>query len=217
MGSGRMGRHSDGHSAARQNCWAERQEMTGAVQLYGKTLPEEVRGVFIERLAETGNVTRVCAELGVTRQAVYYWRHTDQAFNVAWESALDIFNEQLTAEVIDTARALGTGQWVPVLDDAGDPVLNDNFERLMTFETARVDARILAKLIDKRVRSVEGPNQTAVIVNNTVNTGPRPAPRLIQPSPDASEAILEAELAETFEATQDAPYEPFGTIPELEY
>jgi hypothetical protein len=190
--------------------------MSGSVQLHGKTLPAEVRGTFLERLAETGNVTRVCAEMGVTRQAVYYWRYTDQAFNVAWETALDIFNEQLTAEVIDTARALGTGRWVPVLDDAGDPVLNDQFEPVLAFETARVDARILAKLIDKRVRSVEGPSQTAVIVNNTVNTGPRPAPRLIRPSLDASDAILDAELAETFEAVLGAPYEPCSAIPELE-
>lgn len=184
--------------------------MGSLVQLHGKTLPAEVRGTFLERLAETGNVLRVCAELGLTRQAVYYWRATDEDFWRAWQWALDIFNEQLTSEVIDTARALGTGRWVPLLDDAGQPVLDDNFERVMVFETGKVDARILAKLIDKRVRSVDGPSQTNVQVNATIDATPRPSPRLIRPSPVASMAVLDAELSETFEGVLGSPYETEG-------
>jgi hypothetical protein len=184
--------------------------MGGLVQLHGKTLPAEVRGTFLERLAETGNVMRVCAELGLTRQAVYYWRATDEDFWRAWQWALDIFNEQLTSEVIDTARALGTGRWVPLLDDAGQPVLDDNFERVMVFETARVDARILAKLIDKRVRSVDGPAQTNVQVNAMIDATPRPSPRLIRPRLDDAVDLGGAEFTETAEAVLGSPYEPLG-------
>lgn len=184
--------------------------MGGSIQLHGKTLPAEVRGTFLERLAETGNVMRVCAELGLTRQAVYYWRATDDDFWRAWQWALDIFNEQLTSEVIDTARALGTGRWVAMVDEAGQPVLDDNFERVMVFETGKVDARILAKLIDKRVKSVDGPSQTNVQVNTMIDATPKPSPRLIRPSPVVSMAVLDAEVSETFEVIQASPYEPDG-------
>lgn len=190
--------------------------MNAIYQPHASVPSPEAKRAFIERLVETGNVLTACAKAGLPRPNVYYWRARDEEFSRAWELALAIFEDHLTAEVVQTARALGTGTWRPKLDADGKPILDDDFEVVMELDVSRVDARILAKLIDKRVRSVEGPSQTAVIVNNTVNTGPRPAPRLIRPSLDASDAILDAELAETFEAVLGAPHEPCGAIPELE-
>ena len=65
-----------------------------------------------------------------------------------------------------------------------------------------MDARILSKLIDKRVSSVDGPAQTTVNVSNTVNASPRPMPKLVRPS--VTEHVVDAELiAEDAEETEN--------------
>lgn len=114
------------------------------------TLPARYRDEFIERLMETGNVSRSAAALGVNRLTAYRWRGGDPAFASAWDLALEAARGVLRERVVETATALGLGRWAPVLDPAtGAPELDDDFEPVARFETGHVDARVLMKWMDK--------------------------------------------------------------------
>ena len=141
----------------------------------------EFKRAFLERLVEVGNVTVACAQLGLPRPNVYYWKHRDDDFRRGWDIAMAIFQDQLTNDVMDTARELGLGRWKQATDEDGQAVLNDDFEPVMVLDVSHVDARILSKLIDKRVPSVDGPAQTNLQVNTTVNNALPSKPRLVQP------------------------------------
>lgn len=141
----------------------------------------EFKRAFLERLVEVGNVTVACAQLGLPRPNVYYWKHRDDDFRRGWDIAMAIFQDQLTNDVMDTARELGLGRWKRATDEDGQPVLNDDFEPVMVLDVSHVDARILSKLIDKRVPSMDGPAQTNLQVNTTVNNALPSRPRLVQP------------------------------------
>jgi hypothetical protein len=97
---------------------------------------------------------------------------------------------------------MGTGKWVQVVDEHGDPILDEDFEAVFRFETSHVDARVLNKLLGLRMSSVDGPAQTTVNVSNTVNASPRPMPKLVRPS--VTEHVVDAELiAEDAEETEN--------------
>ena len=171
----------------------------------------EAKRAFLERLLDVGNVTVACAQLGLPRPNVYYWKHRDEDFRRGWDIAMAIFQDQLTQDVVDTARELGLGRWVQATDEDGRPILDDDFEPVMVMNVAHVDARILSKLIDKRVPSIDGPNQTNVQVNNstTLNAALRPMPRLVRPAAveDAVDleplAEIDAELPSDAEEEED--------------
>ena len=153
--------------------------------------PPDLKRTFLERLVETGNVMAATAQLGLPRTSVYYWKHRDADFRRAWDLAMEVHQEQLTQDVLDTARALGLGRWVQATDpETGEPLLDDEFEPVMVLDVSGVDARILSKLIDKRVPSVDGPATTSVNVSTTVHAPPR-RPKLVRPS--AAEDVVDAE------------------------
>ena len=159
----------------------------------------DLKRTFLERLVEAGNVMVACAQLGLPRTSVYYWKHRDPDFQRAWDLAVQVHQEQLTQDVMDTARELGLGRWVQATDEHGEPLLDDDFEPVMVLDVSHVDARILSKLIDKRVPSVDGPSQTNVNVSTTVHAPPR-RPRLVRPS--AAEDVVDAKPI-----PEDAPTE----------
>lgn len=171
--------------------------MAGLTQPYARDPSPEIKRNFLERLVEVGNVTVACAQMGLARPSVYYWKHRDREFRQGWEMAMAIFQDQLSHEVIDTARALGVGRWVPAKDADGEPILDDDFEPNMVLDVSHVDARILSKLIDKRVPSVDGPNQTNVQVHNlnNLNTADRPMPRLVGGSSGSTRSSVTASKA----------------------
>lgn len=181
--------------------------MNALGNVHSAEAPPGAKEAFLDRLMETGNVLVACAQLRLPRPNVYYWRARDDAFRVAWEVALEAFNDQLSAEVVETARALGVGAWRPAVNDEGNPVLDADFEPVMVLDVSHVDARILSKLIDKRVRSVDAPAQTNVVVSNTttVNALP-PAPRIVRAA--ASTEIIDVVASEVTEATTDQTTEP---------
>lgn len=116
------------------------------------TLPISVTDRFLERIAEMGNVSRVCAELGLVRMTMYERRYRDLDFARQWDAALEIARGGLRERVVETACALGLGRAVPMLDDDGCPILDDDFEPIMRLDTSDVDARVLMKLMDKTMR-----------------------------------------------------------------
>ncbi|MCG8503672.1 MAG: hypothetical protein MI755_03615 [Sphingomonadales bacterium] len=115
-------------------------------------LPASVRDEFIGLLAETGNVSQAARLLGINRMTAYGWRE-DPEFADLWDAALQAARQGLRERVVETACALGIGEWVPELDpETGRPLLDDDFEPVMRFETRHVDARVLMKLMDKTMR-----------------------------------------------------------------
>ena len=155
-----------------------------------------MRDGFIDRLAETGNVSAAARALGINRMTAYGWRD-DPHFAARWDSALDVARQGLRERVVETACAMGVGRWVPTLDPVTDePVLDEEFELVMRFETDHVDARVLMKLMDKTIRSEDGAPVAAVRIDNHVHAPP-PAQRLVTPAVDPeSEAAVDAEFEE---------------------
>ena len=63
------------------------------------------RGVFIERLKATGNVTLAAVGAGVNRQNAYRARSRDKTFRRQWDEAIDKAVDLLAGE----ARRRATG------------------------------------------------------------------------------------------------------------
>ena len=127
-------------------------------------IPAAVKGQFIDLLMETGNVSNVARVLGINRMTAYGWR-ADPGFATQWEVALNIARQGLKERVVETACAMGVGEWVPTTDPlTGEPELDDDFEPVMHFQTAHVDARVLMKLMDKTMRDeVQRVDQRTVV------------------------------------------------------
>lgn len=116
------------------------------------TLPANISDLFLERVAETGNVSKACAELGLVRMTMYERRYRDPDFAQQWDAALEIARGGLRERVVETACELGLGKAVPLVNADGHQVFDDDFEPVMRLDTSEVDARVLMKLMDKTMR-----------------------------------------------------------------
>jgi|GEM_PF-3359006 len=115
-------------------------------------LPTAVKDQFVDLLMESGNVSHVARQLGISRMTAYAWR-ADREFARDWDSALEISRLDIKEKVIDTACAMGLGKWVPARNpETGDIILDENFEQVLHFKTDHVDTRILSKLMDKTMQ-----------------------------------------------------------------
>lgn len=156
------------------------------------TLPAHYKEELIGLLMETGNVSAACRALGLQRMTVYSWRHSDPDLARRWDLALEVARQGLRERVIETAEAMGVGRWVPALHPlTGEPVLDDEFEPLMRFETSNVDARVLMKLMDKTMRDeVRRVDQRTLVAGRIEHgDGPRP-PDLVLVDADGTESPL---------------------------
>jgi hypothetical protein len=113
-------------------------------------LPMEIREKFINLLVETGNVSVAAKQLGINRMTAYGWR-SDPAFAQKWDFALAAAREGLKDRVLETACAMGLAEHVPLKDDFGSPLLDENFEPIFVHDTSHVDVRVLIKLLDKTI------------------------------------------------------------------
>lgn len=64
----------------------------------GWEIPADWRALFLEALAEYGNVSAAARHAGVSRNFVYSQRGTDEQFQAAWDDALKIGTEGLEDE-----------------------------------------------------------------------------------------------------------------------
>lgn len=119
---------------------------------HNMTLPVEYRDRFIEGLMETGSVCQAAARVGANRLTFYRWREEDEDFAERWEAAMEVARSGLRERVVETASAIGLARQVPLLDEVGDPVLDENFDPVTVADTSHVDARVLMKLMDKTMR-----------------------------------------------------------------
>ena len=114
------------------------------------TFSEQSRDRFLSFLADTGNVSRSAEAISISRTQAYRWRAGDPAFAADWDTALEAARGLLRELVLDTATVLGLGQWVGELDPiTGEPVLDDELERVMRLDVSNVDARVLIKMLDR--------------------------------------------------------------------
>lgn len=144
----------------------------------------ETKREFLTELAQTGNVRLASMRAGVSRSAAYHWRLTDPDVATAWDLALRVSMDGMREEVVETARTMGLGRWVELLDENGQPVLDDDFEKVLEYDVSHVDARVLIKLLDKTLPSADGSAKTAITVQNEthVHAAPKPMPQLVRPS-----------------------------------
>lgn len=154
----------------------------------------ETKREFLTELAQTGNVRLASKRAGVSRSAAYHWRLTDPEVASAWDLALRVSMDGLREEVVETARTMGLGRWVELLDEDGQPVLNDDFEKVLQYDVSHVDARVLIKLLDKALPSADGAAKTSITVQNDthVHATPKPMPKLVRPSMTFD--VVDAEL-----------------------
>ena len=69
------------------------------------------RGVFIERLKATGNITLAARGAGVTRQNAYQTRSRNKTFRRLWEEALDEAVDLLDGEARRRATGIKRDVW----------------------------------------------------------------------------------------------------------
>ena len=69
------------------------------------------RGVFIERLKATGNITLAASGAGVTRQHAYQTRNRNKAFRRSWEEALEQAVDLLAGEARRRATGIKRAVW----------------------------------------------------------------------------------------------------------
>ena len=116
------------------------------------TFSEASRDRFLGFLAETGNVTRSAEAISISRCQAYRWRNADGDFAADWDLALETARGLFRERIVETATALGLGHWVEERDPlTGEPVLDDELERVMRLEVSHVDARVLIKLLSLTV------------------------------------------------------------------
>lgn len=59
---------------------------------------EALRGVFLEQLRTTANVSEAARAAGIDRKTAYNWRHCDTRFCDQWKQALEDATDALEAE-----------------------------------------------------------------------------------------------------------------------
>jgi hypothetical protein len=95
--------------------------------------PEKL-SAFCAALAETAQVGRAAAAIGVDRRTAYRWRKEDLDFALAWDEAMQIAVRGLEDEAIRRGRdgvdepIVHQGQFAPLIDfDAIDPLTGEKY------------------------------------------------------------------------------------------
>ena len=98
-----------------------------------KLSPEKLTA-FCAALAETAQVGRACAAVGIHRSTAYQWRKQDLDFALAWDEAMVVAVSALEDEAIRRGHEgvdeplTHQGQFSPVIDyDAIDPLTGEKY------------------------------------------------------------------------------------------
>jgi hypothetical protein len=154
-------------------------------------LPVTTKTAFLSALTETGNVSDACRRTGVNRATAYHWRR-DPEFDRMWSDALVIRRDAIRDELVSKAMA-ATGRMVetPAVDpDTGEPLLDDEFEPVMERRLVDYDGQVLRTMLNKFVRSEDGPSSASVSVSATLSVEAPGMPRLVRPE-EAQDAEFE--------------------------
>lgn len=114
--------------------------------------------------AEAANVA------GCSQLEVYLARHADERFNHMVQIAQLAQREQIQAEVIRKALvASGHVVEMALTDDAGDPILDEDFEPVKGLRLVNSNSSILTKLVERLLASSDKPAAPVQINMNQVN------------------------------------------------
>jgi len=98
-----------------------------------KLTPEKLTA-FCAALAETAQVSKACAAVGISRVTAYQWRRDHLDFALAWDEAKALGVSALEDEAIRRAHdgvdepLVHQGQFTPVIDyDAIDPLTGEKY------------------------------------------------------------------------------------------
>ncbi len=98
-----------------------------------KLTPEKLTA-FCAALAETAQVSKACAAVGISRQTAYQWRKAHLDFALAWDEAMQVAVSGLEDEAIRRARdgvdepLTHQGQFTPLVDyEAIDPLTGEKY------------------------------------------------------------------------------------------
>jgi len=98
-----------------------------------KLTPEKLTA-FCAALAETAQVSKACAAVGISRVTAYQWRRDHLDFALAWDEAKALGVSALEDEAIRRGHEgideplVHQGQFTPVIDyDAIDPLTGEKF------------------------------------------------------------------------------------------
>jgi hypothetical protein len=169
---------------------------------------DESENTFLHYLRQFGQVGYAASMTGLARRTFYQRRERHPNFADAWDDAIEAFEDELTTRVVQTGLEMGTGKWVQCFnEETGEPELDDDFEAVYRFETQHVDPRVLNKLLGLRMKSMDGPSQTNVQVNNSTKVqAPQNKPRLVRPSI----AETAQPVVESAQVVQASPQETGG-------
>ena len=106
----------------------------------GVRVPKRTLRRFLEGLADTGNVTATCKELGVSVATLYGIRQRDETFAEQWEEAERVYLEGLKDQVYEWASK----GWVEGQEKrVGNQVVERTVKR-------RVDPKLALRVLERR-------------------------------------------------------------------
>ncbi len=187
-----------------------------AVSIYKGKLPDDIEDQFLHELRWHGNATLAALNLGVPRQTMYERRRERPEFDQKWLTALQEFHDHLKQATIATAMELGLGKTVPMVDERGNQVIDETGRPRFTLDVSGVKIQMTTKLLDKVLRSADGPPVTAVQVTNKVPVYDRTTPpRLVSGAPELPEVLDAPGCApKLVEGSQRPPEFNLDDIPE---
>lgn len=102
--------------------------------VYPTKLTPEKMSAFCAALAESAQVSKACAAIGISRVTAYQWRKAHLDFALAWDEAKQVSITVLEDEAIRRGHAgyddplTHQGQFVPLIDyDAIDPLTGEKY------------------------------------------------------------------------------------------
>lgn len=165
---------------------------------------------FLEIVSMTGNSSAAATALGMHRNTFYKRARSDPEFRARWDEAQLQSRRYIAEEVLDKAM-ISTGRVIeePVLDEFGDPVLDEDFEPVVIRRLVDGDPRILSKLLDKFVAS-EDQAVTAIQVNNLMDASDGTAPISSTPVLVFDDDESEDDEPDRIEEALEASWEDLG-------
>lgn len=151
-------------------------------------IPSDLNEQFLRLLSISGQVNWSASQLGVSKGTMYNRRARDPAFARKWDVAVKQATEDRAASILagvdDHIASHLRSQLVPLVDQDGQPVLDDDFEQVHVSSISFRDLASMRRAVASAAPSVQ--------VNLQQNFGAETAP-VLEDEPLDVDAIL-AEL-----------------------
>ena len=155
-------------------------------------IPDDLNEQFLRYLAASGQVNWSVQQVGVTKRTMYNRRTRDPRFAREWDIAIKAATEDRAAAILagvdDHITSHLRSQLVPLTDENGEPVLDENFDQVYV---SSISFRDLASM--RRAVAAAAPD---VQVNLQQNFGGDTAPVLERDTIDVDAVLAELDADE---------------------